>query len=297
MQDRWVSYIYRYKEERKCENAGYVKINRTSRNNQNQARIEIGLKLCKPLICRCRIYFIYNERELVLFDQVLVKPEERDTIVLKKTFPWQGFLKETCTPQDYSGILFAVDDGDTLMTNWSDRNVAISNLKSTTEHIDTGTNDPVASQDPMDSQDPVDFKDAIASQDPVDSIEPIDSIDPIDSIEHMLKTSIKLPQFIDSPFSECVKIVPQDIGKLPMSNWKLGQNSFLTHGYYRYKYIMLGKVRFDNKETYVIGVPGVFTNKEKYLANMFGFGLFVPVKKSDTKTGCFGYWVFEVMRQ
>ena len=120
---------------------------------------------------------------------------------------------------------------------------------------------------------------------------------PEDAIEQMLKNGSKLPLFMDSPFTDCIKIVPQDIGKLPMANWKLGHNSFLTHSYYRYKYIMLGKVNYSGKETLVLGVPGVYTNKEKYLANMFGFSLFIPVKKADTKTGCFGYWVWEVMRQ
>lgn len=263
MGDRWVSYIYRYKGEQRCENAGYVKINRTSQDNIKKANIEIGLKLCKPFLCRCRVYFVYGENKLVLFDEVLVKPQDRESIVLKKALHWNGFLKDDYTPEDYDGIFFSVDDGDTLLAEWKQRNVDISGLKT-----------------------PVEKKE-----------ESVESSVAIDPVQQLLRTSIKLPQFIDSPFSECVKIVPQDIGRLPMDNWKLGQNSFLTHGYYRYKYIMLGKLKYDNKETYVIGVPGVYTNKEKYLANMFGFGLFVPVKKSDTKMGSFGYWVFEITRE
>ena len=113
----------------------------------------------------------------------------------------------------------------------------------------------------------------------------------------MMNTYPRLPLFADSQFVECVKIVPQDIGKLAMSNWKLGVNSFLSHGYYHYRYLMLGKVKFDKGESYVIGVPGVFTNKEKYLANMFGFNVFIPAKKTKIMTGNFGYWISEVARE
>ncbi len=285
MQDRWVSYIYRYKDEKRWENAGYIKISRTSRGGLEQTKVDIGVKLCKPVMCRCRIYMIYNQRELVFLDELLVPPEHKDTLSFKKTFSWRDFIKSGLTPKDYDGIFFAVDDGDCLMSLWKDKDIRISELV-------TGDSSPKIGLIPI----PEYLKEAEKSEEPAEATvkEVADDIDPI---EQLMREKVKLPVFVDSPFNECVKLVPQDIGRLPMSNWKLGQNSFLTHGYYRYKYIMLGKIKFDNRDIFVIGVPGVFTNKERYLANMFGFSLFMPVKKSDTKTGCFGYWVWEVMRQ
>ena len=118
-----------------------------------------------------------------------------------------------------------------------------------------------------------------------------------ESWQTILDTYPRLPLFTDSQLLECVKIVPQDIGKLAIGNWKLGVNTFVSHGYYHYRYLMLGRVKFDSGECVVIGVPGVFTNKEKYLANMFGFDTFVPAKKSNVLTGNFGYWVSEVRRE
>ncbi|MCM1399312.1 MAG: DUF6128 domain-containing protein [Clostridium sp.] len=119
----------------------------------------------------------------------------------------------------------------------------------------------------------------------------------MDVCREMLDTFPRLPLFADSQFVECVKIVPHDIGRLAMSNWKLGINSFLSHGYYHYRYIMMGKVKFERRETYVIGVPGVYTNKEKYLANMFGFNIFVPAKRTKLMTGNFGYWISEILTE
>lgn len=112
----------------------------------------------------------------------------------------------------------------------------------------------------------------------------------------LMEKSPKLPDFDNHEIYDCVRIEPNDIGLLEMENWRLGVNSFLTHGYYNYKYLMLGKLRFqDGVVKAVLGVPGVFDNKEQYIAKIFGFELFVPVKHTNVKTGNFGYWIVELV--
>lgn len=116
-----------------------------------------------------------------------------------------------------------------------------------------------------------------------------------DAFDKMIAEYPKLPLYGATELFNCVRIHPKDIGKLDMRNWKLGVNSFLTHGFYTYQYLLLGKMRFDDgSEHAIIGVPGVFSNREKYLANMFGFEQFIPVKKTGVKTGEFGYWIVEI---
>lgn len=120
-------------------------------------------------------------------------------------------------------------------------------------------------------------------------------LDDLDAFEKMIEEYPKLPMYGATELFQCVRIHPKDIGKLDMRNWKLGVNSFLTHGYYTYQYLLLGKMRFDDGSARpIIGVPGVFSNREKYLANMFGFEQFIPVKKVGVKTGEFGYWIVEI---
>ena len=116
-----------------------------------------------------------------------------------------------------------------------------------------------------------------------------------DAFEKMLAEYPKLPMYGVTELFDCVRIHPKDIGKLDMRNWKLGVNSFLTHGYYTYQYLLLGKMRYDNgSQQAILGVPGVYSNREKYLANMFGFEQFIPIKKTGVKTGEFGYWIVEI---
>ncbi len=123
--------------------------------------------------------------------------------------------------------------------------------------------------------------------------------------EEILATHEKLPLLpkydssgrSDAQVFECVKITPNDIGRLDMENWRLGINSFLTHGYYHYQYLMFGKVVFQEEEApgaYILGVPGVYSSKEKYLADIFGFDRFVPCQETMVKTGSFGYWIVDI---
>lgn len=112
----------------------------------------------------------------------------------------------------------------------------------------------------------------------------------------LMENRTKLPDFENHEIYDCVRIEPNDIGLLEMENWRLGVNSFLTHGYYNYKYLLLGKLRFqDGVVKAVLGVPGVFNNKEQYIAKIFGFDLFVPVKHTNIRTGNFGYWIVELV--
>lgn len=301
MQDRWVSYIYRYNNHKRCENTGYIKVIKTNKNKE-EANIQIGLKLFKTTLCRCKIYIIYQQNKLFQIGEELIKPQEKDTISINIALPWNDFGVDGITPQNCNGIYFLVDDGDCLMSTWWEKEVdtrSLSTERDVKSEIKPEVQPEVQQEiqsEMQKSEVPLEIEELVAVQEIVETDEGLASHED-DKVDLILRSYTKLPLFIDSPFSDIVKIIPQDIGKLPIGNWKLGSNSFVMHGYYKYKYLMLGKVNLRGQERIVIGVPGVYTNKEKYMANMFGFNMFVPVKKADVKTGNFGYWVWEVLRQ
>lgn len=104
----------------------------------------------------------------------------------------------------------------------------------------------------------------------------------------MLSKYKRVHPFIRDESIEYIRIMPRDIQFLPKENWVLSSNSFLLHGYYNYRYLILGLDRADNR--LILGVPGVFHNKEKLMASMFGFMDFKPARNVQQKTGEFGYW-------
>ena len=90
---------------------------------------------------------------------------------------------------------------------------------------------------------------------------------------------------------EILSIKPQDIGILPRENWVYGNNSFLLHGYYNYRHLILARLENPEGEPrYLLGVPGHYYSNEKNLAGMFGFPNFVLAKKQPEHDGRFGYW-------
>ena len=94
---------------------------------------------------------------------------------------------------------------------------------------------------------------------------------------------------------EILSIKPQDIGLLPREIWVYGNNSFLLHGYYNYRHLILARLSDSGgKIRYLLGVPGHYFSNEKYMASMFGFPHFVLAKKQPDEEGRFGYWYTDI---
>ena len=78
--------------------------------------------------------------------------------------------------------------------------------------------------------------------------------------------------FEDDYFYDCVEVTPELLKQLPIEDDAVVNNSFLVHGYYNFKHILFGKVcENDNNTRYFIGVPGMYCNRERFMASMFGF--------------------------
>lgn len=88
----------------------------------------------------------------------------------------------------------------------------------------------------------------------------------------------------------CVRMELKDLRQLPKQFWYLGNNSFLLHGFFNYRYFILGMTEEFGVKKWFIGVPGVFQNPERVMAALFGFPEFRSEKPSPINTGEFGYW-------
>lgn len=88
----------------------------------------------------------------------------------------------------------------------------------------------------------------------------------------------------------CVRMELKDLRQLPKQFWYLGNNSFLLHGFFNYRYFILGMTEEFGVKKWFIGVPGVFQNPERVMAALFGFPEFRSERQSSINTGEFGYW-------
>lgn len=105
-------------------------------------------------------------------------------------------------------------------------------------------------------------------------------------------------------------IEPAYIDHLSMEYAGLKQNSFLLHGYGSYRHLILAKWPISSQLSaaeasdglamedfdifYQLGVPGIYSSREKAIAEKFGFAEFKTTKGTPLKYGDFGYWLVPV---
>ena len=102
-----------------------------------------------------------------------------------------------------------------------------------------------------------------------------------------------------------ISIEPRDFVVLRKEYQNLVSNSFLLHSFYNYHHLLLGKTQDAAEEIFYIGVPGVYLEREKRVAVMFGFeGFAQSMTKSGgtperggrrmVEPGAFGYYMKKV---
>lgn len=105
-----------------------------------------------------------------------------------------------------------------------------------------------------------------------------------------IKNKMTILHPIEGENITCVHMELRDIRELPRKYWYLGNNSFLLHGFFNYRYLLFGERVCDGKKELFLGVPGVFQQQEKVMAAIFGFPQFIPEKPAEHKEQHFGYW-------
>lgn len=115
-----------------------------------------------------------------------------------------------------------------------------------------------------------------------------------DSWKKIFDDREKLLIFSDDDIYDCVEITPEDIFALPNLAWGLKNNEFLKYGYYNFRHLILGKKYNEKDNTYIIGVPGIYTRRDRGSASMYGFDRFRFSMRSDVRLNQFGYWYMEI---
>lgn len=309
---RWVSYIYRYREntdEKKCENAGFVKVQQLMKESGKRARIQLGLRLHKPYDCSCNVY-LTRQGKVQYLNRLLINAGERDVATAKQEVGWNKVGEDAYGIVDYEGVLFVCQDGERLFASWSDNEINPYDIQVADEPAEMNT---------------ANMQSVVGNGDGVRSLSGMGTDDGVRSLSALGQVAVSEEQCVNRKASDRlswrelfivrekipdieiegrregqtaaisgVKISTADIGLLPSVNWKLGVNSFLAHGYYRYNYLMLGKLTRGDKISYIVGVPGNDSRRERYMAGMFGFRNFVRAgyeAGKNSNLGSFGYWI------
>lgn len=93
---------------------------------------------------------------------------------------------------------------------------------------------------------------------------------------------------------EYLSIGPADFVLFPAESYRAVNNSFMLHGYYNYRHLILTRAERGGETRYYVGAPGNYYDRERQVAIMFGFESFEcaqePAQSSD-----FGYYMMRVL--
>lgn len=99
-----------------------------------------------------------------------------------------------------------------------------------------------------------------------------------------------------TPFGDArryLQISPGDFVILKDRSYRMVNNSFLLHGYFTYRHLILHRHDRRGEMAYYVGVPGRYYDREKEVAILFGFESFEGGDE-PAKEGDFGYYMMRV---
>ena len=267
---RIVSYLYKYSNGKKAENTGFVRVE----VREDGLRLQFHLKDLKMMEERnIKVYFYFHEEEklkTIFVDEFLC---QRGNCEYKKMISDKDLEEKL---DQMAGVIFCDEKGLLYGSCWDVKEIR---------------EEKIVFEEREEKEEKKEEKEDDASQEDMTPLKSSEAT-PISPMQQLLDTFEKI-QLKDNPqFIEAGKIDIKDIAKLSMKDWKLSQNAFLQQGYETYGHLLYGKIELSPGQViWVLGVPGSYDNREKYLANIFGFYNYIPEENGKFRTGGKGYWI------
>ena len=318
---RFITYIYKYENDQKKDNAGFAKIEIRG----GVCRMEVHIRNTGFQKQECTVYLFTENADLMQGIPVGSVMVSRGNGDVRYTFDIKELAEFGVAMKDMEGIFIPIEDGNYFASQWKEGTIAYNRFRI----LEKRTPDSAQRTEPTENQSQVQpqqnqsqNKDLPKEQSQTQSRE--QEIHPQEqtSIQEQVQTQeqtqpihateLPLDVFFEEvgwekifqkfrlkcnlffPFEgreiECARIQLKDLQEFPKKYWYFGRNSFLLHGFFNYKHIIFGEMRENGKKEYILGVPGVFMNQERIMAAMFGFPEFCTAKAAEYKTGNFGYW-------
>lgn len=309
---RLVSYIYSYPEGVKGRNAGFAK----ALVHQGKFKLSIslrGVKTDSPEMFGIYMMVTDSGYRLIKLGECLVKMGQME---YSGVFNPDNINDTGYSFRDICGLAVAMEDAryDCMLSMWKDEDVTPDMLvfagMDSRKQIEAGiiieekmrqkeyqeTDQIEEDSQPVNSQ-----QEQTAVQSDEETVEVVSQSSACnvqtqpDNIEKLFMRADYIDAFDDDYFYDCMEVSPERLKDLHLKEISVMDNSFLLHGYYNFRHILFGRVRDNLDNTrYFIGVPGMYCNRERYMASMFGFNNFKKSHRSDYANPYFGYWYQEI---
>lgn len=320
---RFVAYVYEYRKGKKEENCGFVKVESWG------ARCTMELHLqCQgiPAGTECKSYAFVREgkkmRGILLSS---CKTEANRVNHTMETSSWKIGGQET-TLEALGGMVFITELGAFFGTEWDDIEIipelfeefseednpkkeAKEDLGEGLEETTDGKREKEIQEEAgkilkkeklkeklTEEKSEILEKEEMPHKKNVTETEAVAQQDKPADEENVAATEVQQERsapgelctpFEDGEFLSCRKIRPGDLSCFSRKNCPLRQNRFLLYGYYNFGHLLI--CTKENGEQ-ILGVPGVYDQQERFMANMFGFPFFKKSREIQVSDRQGGYW-------
>ena len=297
---RILSYLYRYEKSEKKECFGFIKTEQKSGTLKLTIQID-DERLLQGVELKLAFYEKQGEGWQVWQIDTVIAQEHKEELSL--LYP-ANRLPNGFRIKEQSGVLLFYQDSFYYGSVWIGEEIPAEVLEPLRWHKveDTVKSEPETEQESKaeetalqeDVEEESEAEEAALQEDVEEERESEEAF--VDDFEKMWINSIKEKPIVNNIFNtafyEGCKISTAQLEQFGEEADSLKSNQFLLKGYERYKHLLAGKVRYAGEERYCIGVPGIYENREKYMADIYQFPVFLSLTENRMKTGSFGYWLY-----
>lgn len=297
---RFVSYIYEYIQGEKRESAGFVKVN----SRDGICKIQIHMKGFYIRGQKPYKAYVFTQRREQLSGQLLGELES-----MNGELEWNGSTSADHLMNGSFGLeeskgIYIEGEGHIYAAHWDDYPVDVDRFVPLGRSARQAMVEPIGGVDSRSEEKEEELKAAeLEEEKPTETQENFVSSMNVDKKVEVkrdareeqwdyLTRHFPVMQYVDGggAVMSSIRLDPQSLTRVPRDKWELGNNSFLLHGIYQYRHLLLLRRKTEREVTYYIGVPGVYNDQEQMMASMFGFQEFRMLKEPGVKQGSFGYW-------
>ena len=291
---RFVTYIYAYENNNKNQNVGFAKVDIRG----DYCQVEIHLKRTGYTNVKCPVYLFVREYEVIVGVEIGEIALVNGCGDFVRQLNCNGVGETPYCMKDMKGILIFLDDTVMFASQWDERAIYRDNFKPYEETKEIPVEQAVVAEKAEESgqMEKLQVESVQAQQSGEQQSEELQPeaqrsgdmwMDLWEKLNGMYGAK---NLFENMPEISGIHMELKDLRELPKKYWYLGSNSFLLHGFFNYRHLLLGKVENESGRKWFIGVPGIYQNQEKVLAAVSGFPEFRQEKDTGVKTGQFGYW-------
>lgn len=292
---RFVTYIYAYENNNKNQNVGFAKVDIRG----DYCQVEIHLKRTGYTNVKCPVYLFVRENEVIVGVEIGEIALVNGCGDFVRQLNCNGVGETPYCMKDMKGILIFLDNTVMFASQWDEKAIYRENFKPYEETKEIPVEQAEDAAEEPEESGQMEKLQVESVQTQQSREQQTEELQPeaqrsgdmwMDLWEKLNGMYGAKNLFENMPEISGIHMELKDLRELPKKYWYLGSNSFLLHGFFNYRHLLLGKVENESGRKWFIGVPGIYQNQEKVLAAVFGFPEFRQEKDTGVKTGQFGYW-------